>query len=345
MFAVIDCGTTFTRIFFISEGAIVASGARKVGVRDSTLTGTNDTLREGITALYFDVLKENSIQESDVEFIVASGMITSEDGLKEIPHLIAPVGLQELAQGVVSVEAGELIPTTCPFYFVPGVKNRYPECSDASVLPEIDFMRGEEVQCMGILREKVETPCCIVALSSHTKIIYIDRDQKIHSSITTISGQLFEAIVSSTNIGKSIVPVEGETAGGYDPEQLVDLAQSCVAECGLSRALMMPRFLQILLESNSDERALFANAAIAADDIKIFENMRKRGYEVKKYILYGQQNRCELYSGMLTQLYGDSIEIECVSDPEELAMLTVRGSSAVLEEYFKNRAAAQPALV
>lgn len=41
MFAVIDCGTTMTRIYMIDEeNKIVASGRKKVGVRDTSITGS-----------------------------------------------------------------------------------------------------------------------------------------------------------------------------------------------------------------------------------------------------------------------------------------------------------------
>lgn len=109
MFAVIDCGTTMTRIYIVDEDTlkIVASGRRKVGVRDTSITGSRDALRNGITELFFQILEENKIPDSSVFFSIASGMITSEVGLIDIPHLIAPVGLAQLSAGVVKVEDPE----------------------------------------------------------------------------------------------------------------------------------------------------------------------------------------------------------------------------------------------
>ena len=41
MFAVIDCGTTMTRIYIVDENQqIIASGRKKVGVRDTSITGS-----------------------------------------------------------------------------------------------------------------------------------------------------------------------------------------------------------------------------------------------------------------------------------------------------------------
>ena len=105
MFAVIDCGTTTTRIYIVDESQqIIASGRKKVGVRDTSITGSRNVLRSGVTELFYDVLRQNEIPDEQVEFAIASGMITSEIGLIEIPHLIAPVGLRQLAEGIVKVE-------------------------------------------------------------------------------------------------------------------------------------------------------------------------------------------------------------------------------------------------
>ena len=81
MFAVIDCGTTMTRIYIVNEEKkIIASGRKKVGVRDTSITGSRDALRSGVTELFFQILSENNIPDKDVEFAIASGMITSEIG-------------------------------------------------------------------------------------------------------------------------------------------------------------------------------------------------------------------------------------------------------------------------
>ena len=149
MFAVIDCGTTMTRIYIVDENQqIIASGRKKVGVRDTSITGSRDTLRSGVTELFFEVLEENRIPDEQVEFAIASGMITSEVGLIEIPHLVAPVGLHQLSEGIQEVNDPAVLPIRRPVYFVRGVRNHYPENARAQDLRQVDFMRGEEVQCI-----------------------------------------------------------------------------------------------------------------------------------------------------------------------------------------------------
>lgn len=336
MFAVIDCGTTNTRVYIIGDdGAIVASGTKKVGVRDTSITGSRDVLRTGVTALFQEVLSQNNIADSAVVFAIASGMITSEIGLMDIPHLVAPVGVRELSDSIVKVDDPAVLPIGRPVYFIRGIRNSYPDDAGIACLRDIDFMRGEEVQCVGALLDpSVSVPCSIVALSSHTKVMYIDASHRVVASSTTISGQFYEALVGSTNIGKSIIPCAGETAGGYSFEQLVATAVECVEYAGLGRSMLMPRFMQVLLKTNSDERDTFVNAAIAADDLKAFREMKERGFTSESYIFYGNQARCELYDYMLKTFFSDKLTIRGIWDKHEIAMLTVRGASAVAERII-----------
>ena len=266
MFAVIDCGTTTTRIYIVdSERNIVASGRKKIGVRDTSITGNNNKLREGIVELFYEILSDYDLDDESVEFAIASGMITSEVGLMEIPHLIAPAGITELTKGIVKVIDQNVLPIKRPVYFIRGIRNNYPAKAGLDDIQLIDFMRGEEVQCIGIMNGyDLSYPCNIVTLSSHTKIIYVNSNKQIESSFTTLSGQLYEAIVGSTSIGKSLKYDPQEPTGFFEKKDIIKAATSSVKNAGLIRTMMMPRFLQVLLNSSSEERILFADAAIAA---------------------------------------------------------------------------------
>lgn len=331
MFAVLDCGTTTTRVYIVDENrSILASGREKVGVRDTAITGSRDTLRSGITKLFRETLSTLGLEETDISYVIASGMITSELGLMEIPHLIAPAGLHELAESIYEAKSGEVLPIACPVYFIRGIRNDYGENVRAGKLRTVDFMRGEEAQVMGILTETENRgPCTIVALSSHTKLIYVDENNRIAASNTTLSGQLYEAICSATSIGKSLQPCEAEPSGGYSWEALVSIAADCVKNAGLSRTLLMPRFMQVLMRTNSDERRIFTDAALAADDMYAFREMRNWGMVGGRYIFYGHAERCRMYEYMLRQEFGADLRIECIPGAEAQDRLTVNGDIAI----------------
>lgn len=332
MFALIDSGTTTTRIYFVDKDRrVIASGRAKVGVRDTSITGSRDKLRNGVSELFFRVLKENNLSKDDVEYVISSGMITSEIGLIEIPHLVAPAGMKQLAEGVLRIEDQSVLPIGCPVYFIRGIRNNYPQPASIKDFSFIDFMRGEETQCMGIISQKrTNEPFNIVALSSHTKIMAINDKQEIAFSKTTISGQIYEALVNSTNIGKSIIECTGEQDGGYTFEELVSLAVETVKKGGLIRACMAPRFMQVLMHTSSAERILFIDAAIAAEDIGAFREMREQGFNANYYVFYGHEKRCRLYKYLLEKEFGSDIQVDIIYNEIEQDQLTIDGAIAII---------------
>lgn len=338
MFAVIDCGTTNTRIYLVDEKEhIAASGEVKIGTRDTSITGSKDKLRNGINSLYHQIISEAGLRPEDVEFAVASGMITSEIGLIDLPHLTAPAGMEELAAGLVCFEDGEFLSLGCPIYFVRGIKNSDRVELTADSLRNADFMRGEEVQCMGILKEEnLSGPYNIVVLSSHTKNIYIDEKNRIVSSYTTISGQFYEALLNATFLGSSVRPSDGEKKR-YSREDIVDLAVRCTQECGMGRTLLMTRFMQVLMNSHSEERKLFLETVIAADDMKAFEEMRQQGFDSGRYLLVGQPGRSEQYQSMLKKYFAPNAEIRILTDKARISQLTVSGCAAVARAYVNKK--------
>lgn len=333
MFAIIDCGTTNTRVYILNEDdRIVGQGVRRVGVRNTSMTGSNAMLKKGICDAILEAADNAGIGVSEIRYAVAAGMITSEIGLVEIPHLICPIGLEELAQNAVMTKAGEWIPVNVPILFIRGVRNQYGE-GILKNIRNVDFMRGEETQMMGILEEyDVHEPVNVIVLSSHTKIIHANGSGRIEASLTTLSGQLYEAICKETMIGKSLSENNTEESGGYSFEEIVNTAADVVRDVGLDRGIMIPRFLQVLLKTDFKERNLFIDAAIAADDMRMVEEFEHQGYQARKYILFGQGSRCTLYEYLLHKMRAD-VEVVCVSDSEKLSGIMVKGAVRIAKKY------------
>lgn len=336
MFAIIDCGTTNTRVYVLDEqNQIVGTGERRVGVRNTSMTGSKDALRQGVCEAITEAAENAGIGVEDLSFAIASGMITSEIGLMEIPHLIAPVGLEELAANVKEVPGGEAIPLNLPIYFVRGIRNDYGEAILKNIR-NVDFMRGEETQVVGILEEYGNNaPLNIIVLSSHTKVIHVNAASQVVASLTTLSGQLYEAICKETMIGKSLAENHTEIAGGYSFEEVVNTADEVVREVGLDRGIMIPRFLQVLLQTDYHERNLFMDAAVAADDMRLLEEFERQGHHANRYILFGHEERCTVYSYLIHKMFGDSTEVISVSDKKRLSELTVKGAVTIAKRYNK----------
>lgn len=335
MFAIVDCGTTNTRVYVLDkENKIVARGARKVGVRNTSMTGSKEALRTGVCEAVVEAAENAGIAPEELEFAIASGMITSEIGLIEIPHLVAPIGLEELAENVKLVPGGQVLPLDIPILFIRGIRNNYGDNAMLRDIRQVDFMRGEETQVMGILEEfAVTEPVNIIVLSSHTKIIHANAAGRVVASLTTISGQLYEAILKETMIGKSLTENNTEQSGGYSFEEVVAIASEVVTEVGLDRCMMIPRFMQVLLTTDYKERNLFLDTGIAVDDMKIISEFERQGHVAKTFILFGHESRCRLYKYLLEKKYGGGVKVICVSDKEKLSELTVRGAVAIANRH------------
>lgn len=335
MFAVIDCGTTNTRVYIVNEeNRIIGEGTRKVGVRNTSITGSKDMLREGVCEAVMEAVENAGIKLDAIEFAIASGMITSEIGLIEIPHLVAPVGLDDLARNVKLVERGKVIPLDIPIAFIRGIRNDYGENATLRDIRNVDFMRGEETQVIGCLKEfGITEPTNIIVLSSHTKLIHTDIERKVSASLTTISGQLYEAILKETMIGKSLVENNNEKSGGYSYDEVVSIASDVVNEVGLDRCLMIPRFMQVLLTTDYKERNLFIDAAIAVDDMKCITEFENQGHFANTFILLGHESRCKIYSYLIKKKYGDKVKVENISDKGKLSELTVKGAITIANRY------------
>ena len=89
-------GTTRTRVWITSNGQVTASLDSDFGARDSD-SNYPAALEARLTELIDAAIDKASLEgpAARPRFIVASGMITSKQGLREIPHQLAPAGLED----------------------------------------------------------------------------------------------------------------------------------------------------------------------------------------------------------------------------------------------------------
>lgn len=112
-------------------------------------------------------------------------------------------------------------------------------------------MRGEETQAMGLLeRHMMSLPGIMLVLSSHSKWIFLSETGEILGSRTTASGQLYAAILAETFVGKSVAADPAHPApADYFDETLVRHAMKMTRSAGVARAMMAPRFLDVLFDT------------------------------------------------------------------------------------------------
>ena len=170
----IDGGTTNTRcILWDNTNKKMAEERRGVGVRNTAIDGNNQKLKAAVKECLENLLAAEHLGYDQVYRIIASGMITSDVGLVEIPHLTAPAGLEELARAVVPVKLEEICPL--PIYFIPGIKNAIADIS-LDNYEAMDIMRGEEVESVAVIdRYFSGKPMLLVLPGSHNKFCLYKR--------------------------------------------------------------------------------------------------------------------------------------------------------------------------
>lgn len=257
----VDTGTTNTRVKVWRDDRVVAGAFEPVGVRDTAVTGSKDKLRLGVRAALAAACAAAGITETDVEAIVASGMITSNVGLHEVPHVVAPAGVRELAAGMVSA----VLPGVAdkPVWFIPGVKNGV-GAVDVDNCERMDIMRGEEVEVFGLVRRlALAVPAIFILPGSHTKFVVTDTQGRIGGCLTTLAGELLSVITNNTILKSAL---QGSFVTRAD-EAMILRGAACARQVGLSRACFTVRIIDQFTGCSPEEKANFLLGAVLAADL------------------------------------------------------------------------------
>jgi 2-dehydro-3-deoxygalactonokinase len=262
----IDSGTTNTRVSVWRDEVAIAHAAQQVGVRDTAISGNRQALENGVRTTIEAALAEAKLAAADIDLVLASGMITSNMGLCEIPHVPAPASIDTLAAAMRS----SLIPEVWnqPIWFVPGVRNAV-EHIGLHNCEAMDMMRGEEVESMALVeRLGIDEPTVIVLPGSHSKFVSIDGNQCITGCVTTLAGELLHVISHNTILASSL---ENGFATHIDSEMLLAGARSS-RQIGLGRACFSVRILDQFTVYDSNARANFLLGAVLGSDLLTLKN-------------------------------------------------------------------------
>jgi 2-dehydro-3-deoxygalactonokinase len=279
----IDSGTTRTRAWLL-DGERVTEGA-------STIAGARDRnaewLLERVRAVADETLGAAARSWDEVDAVVAFGMITSEFGLVELPHLVAPVGVTDLAAAMH--ELGDRGPFPARLLLVPGVRNA------SDLIARADFMRGEETEVMGLLAVGgVQPPLLYVSIGSHPKFVWVDAAGRIAWSLTTLSGELIWALHRETILADLLDPA----AEAVDVDA-VDEGARVAESAGLSRALFAARILSRIGGASGATCSSFIHGAVARVDLRALEAELPDGADVARIVLSGRGPLLAAYHHLL----------------------------------------------
>lgn len=259
--------------------------------------------QEGIEQL----LLKNSIKEEDIYKILASGMITSEFGLCNVDHIIAPVGIKELHDNMYETKLEEI--TGIPFVFIRGVKIM------GQSVDETDVIRGEETELIGIMED---AESAYILPGSHSKIIKTDTEGRIITFSTSLTGEMI-AVLSSGTILKDAVNLN---VNQLDAAYLLD-GYRCCERNGINKALFKVRLLKTQFQKSETQIYSFFMGIILHDEIE--EVLR---YDVKKIVIAGKKQIKEALSILIQHV--SEKEIVCVTD-EQAENANIRGMIKIYE--------------
>ncbi len=137
---------------------------------------------------------------------------------------------------------------------------------DLGNVAAMDMMRGEETEALGLWRLLApDQPCLFVLPGSHNKFICMGTDGSILGCMTSISGELLDALTHHTiladAVGGRFVNVET-----YDRDAM--LAGLDAGEAGIGRAAFSARILCTLGNMSPDSAANFLLGVVLHTDLQ-----------------------------------------------------------------------------
>jgi 2-dehydro-3-deoxygalactonokinase len=272
---IIDGGTTKTSFTLIENGKVCTQLTRKIGVSTSSENGKSGSLQKIVKSEIADLeAKYNCI----ITDIYAAGMITSNVGLKEIPHITAPVSFEILSASVETFRLDK-ISQNGQFHFIPGIK-----FINQGGFGH-DMLRGEEVEIFGAL-DRIDKNKTInfIHFGSHNKIIHYE-NFLVTNAITTISGELLSAISNNTILKSSIADIDNGFVMDMD---YVRNGYVSAKNSGISRSLFKVRIGHIMENYSNDIALSFIFGILLYDDLFAFMPLLKRPYDL--LVLYGRDS-------------------------------------------------------
>lgn len=324
----VDTGTTNTRIRILENDKILAKVKSELGIKDVAITGDKRILERGLAKMIADGLTKAGRSLNEVEFVAGAGMITSNLGLVEIPHQAGPLSIDDLAQKI-EIRTFEWM-NHKPFYFIPGIKNQV-TAQTVDCLDQIDVMRGEEVEAFGIMELcHIQGPALMVLPGSHTKFVYINRNNQIEKCSTTMLGEFLHALVQSTILSDSI-PVE--LISSVDPDYVVR-GFNFEKTHGLTKAVFSARLMDITLDTTPNQRVNFLTGALVGSDIgpKLAMDIEDGGYH--QIYIGGSSPLKEIFHIGLTNKGLKNAFINLLED-EITEMASSKGTLEMVARYKK----------
>jgi 2-dehydro-3-deoxygalactonokinase len=215
---------------------------------------------------------------------IASGMIGSAQGWREVLYKTCPAGLEDLVEGLQP-----LVETGIRLHIVPGITLR-------SALP--DVMRGEETQVIGALEcvPGLRASACLVLPGTHSKWVIV-RDGRIETFTTYMTGELFAVLRDHSILGRPAIAAgvgvnaENPNALGFDRGVV---AARDHAHVGLSALIFSARTLMLAGQLPPADTLSYLSGLLIGEELR--SALAGRGLRGGPVALIGDPQLCACYA-------------------------------------------------
>ncbi len=241
----LDWGTSSLRAYLLGERAqVLEERARPWGVQHTP---------GGDFAAAFAELVGDWRQAWPGLPAVASGMIGSRQGWREVPYVACPAGQDSLAEGLLRFDTGR-----GDLHLVPGVMQ-------GGALPNV--LRGEETQVIGAmaLEPALAEQAMLVLPGTHSKWASV-REGRLCSFATYMTGELYAVLRDHSILGRPAREGGSRTSDAAFAAGLV--AARDAGAPGLSARLFTARSLVLAGALGADESLDYLSGLLIGEELR-----------------------------------------------------------------------------
>ena len=326
-----DSGTTNTRMYLLAEDGSIAYKAEKAaGSKDAALAQDKTLLARELNLLFTAMLEKMHLEQKDIGSIWMSGMITSPNGIVEVPHIGVPADVRKLASRVYRHH--EDLYFKRDIMFIPGLKSVADGTTiSISNVDTINNMRGEETEIMGIMSTgtAAKGTCILILPGSHTQIAVV-KDGRVVNIISTITGELFKALKSQTILSASL-----EGTGDRLDEEMVCMGYHNLEKYGFNRAIYIDRSLLLFTSSTPDQRRSYLEGVLNGGVLQAIRAVTG-GVHADAFVC-GSDSQYRIIAAIAQASYPELTVHEAKNNPD--LPFSVLGYAAVSHEYYSKHPA------
>ena len=287
----IDGGTTNTRISYVSDN--------KIFEIIKLPYGSNPRDKDKLLHNIFENVSLLMQKYGDVDAVLGCGMLTSEYGLKNVPHIFAPAGIEDFHNNLYELNTPKLPKTK--IYLIPGYR------SSGDDFLKVNIMRGEETELIGLI-DNFNFDTIYILPGSHSKIIKVNQDGKICFLRSFMTGELRASLSRYTILNDSINLNEDIN------DEYLKLGYEFTSENGINESLLKVRTMDILFhKSKSEIYSFFMGCVLQGEINEIIKSSENR------VVIGGQSQLKRLINTLLTTFSNKEIilmpdeKCECAS--------------------------------